>query len=127
MCDKTFQIRRQYVAHRYSHNKKTKRCPVCKKRFYNAERLAAHLSEHEQIEDNLLEDKDDEPALLVSANPELVISNRATEISDGSLVLRPAVLHVIQTEDAANQILTEVQQVEGEWSFEVVIATDPQV
>lgn len=112
------------MAHRYSHNKKTKRCPVCKKRFYNAERLTAHLSEHGELEENLLDDKDMEPASLVSADPELVISSRLAEPSDGGLVIRPTLLHVIQSDDVDTQILEDGQDGEAQWSFEVVIATD---
>ena len=127
ICNRSFQARRQFVAHRYSHNKQTKRCPVCKKRFYNAERLATHISEHENIDDL---PEPDEIANTVTAHMnedgELIITQDVDEIGEGSLIFTPSLLHVIQsTDETVDQIVSTEGQDEGrQWSLEVVI--DPQ-
>lgn len=127
ICNRSFQARRQYVAHRYSHSKQTKRCPICKKRFYNAERLAVHISEHENIDDL---PESDEIGNTVTAHVneegELIITQDVNEMGEGALIFTPSLLHVIQTTDeSAEQMATAEAQDEGrQWSLEVVI--DPQ-
>lgn len=126
ICNRTFQARRQYVAHRYSHNKQTKRCPVCKKRFYNADRLATHINEHKNADDVGQDEIGNTVTAHMNEDGELIITQDVDEIGEGALIFTPSLLHVIQsTEETADQIVNTEGQDEGrQWSLEVVI--DPQ-
>lgn len=115
------------VAHRYSHNQQTKRCPVCKKRFYNAERLATHITEHENVND-LPETEAIGNAVTAHMNDagELIITQDVDDIDEGTLIFTPSLLHVIKsTDENCHEIEGTDGQDEGNrWSLEVVIEPD---
>ena len=126
ICGKSFQARRQFVAHRYSHVKQTQRCPVCKKRFYNSERLATHISMHDNIDED----------------GELIITQDVSQ-SNQALILTPSsLLHVIQApvgdeasaaadagahDHNAEDVDQSARPEDGrpQWAFEVVIEPRP--
>ena len=132
-CGKSFAIRRQFVAHRYSHAKQTQRCPVCKKRFYNPLRLAAHISsQHDNIDD--LPDPPEFPSTVtahMNEDGQLVITQDGGGGGDGdaALMLPPSLLHVIHDDDDDDDDddgvchTQDAQQQEDRqsWAFEVVI------
>ena len=141
ICGKSFQARRQFVAHRYSHVKQTQRCPVCKKRFYNSERLATHISMHDNIDD-LPEPEIGAVTAHVNEDGELIITQDVSQ-SNQALILTPSsLLHVIQapvgdeasaTADAgahdhnAEDVDQSARPEDGrpQWAFEVVIEPRP--
>ena len=135
ICNRTFQARRQFVAHRYSHTKQTQRCPICKKRFYNAEKLAAHVSEHEltPAEDHQTTDplgKNSTVMAHVNEDGELIITQDVvSDMNEETLIFTPSLLHVIHQETSEEVMNGGIVSVEGQdegrqWSLEVVI--DPQ-
>ncbi|XP_057371953.1 zinc finger protein ZFP2-like [Daphnia carinata] len=127
ICNKSFQARRKFVAHRYSHSKQTKRCPVCKKRFYNAERLATHIMEHENVDDLPVSDAIGNTVTAhMNDDGELIITQDVDEIGEGTLIFTPSLLHVIKStdENCDGMESTEGQDEANRWSLEVVIEPD---
>lgn len=127
ICNKSFQARRKFVAHCYSHNKQTLRCPVCKKRFYNAERLATHIVEHENVDDLPVSDVIGNTVTAhMNDDGELIITQDVDEIGEGTLIFTPSLLHVIKSTDENCDGIegTEGQDEANRWSLEVVIEPD---
>ena len=94
--------------------------------FGALERLAAHVSLHEGVEctqESEVSTVTEVHVHAINEDGQLIITQDVNELGDGTIILAPSILQVIQsTEDISDTVPeSEMQENDKQWSIEVVI------